>query len=268
MLSIFLIFSQSVNAKTDKTTAEYLRDKKHFSIMNPLAENIAEKAIKNTLKKEIQGKYKVNFDGYTLGSMKVGIFKNLVITGKKLKINDIEIPYVKLKSITDYNWIDYKQDPIVYKTDMTYAYEIHLSEESINIALKSQNYRKNIEKINKLAYPLFMIYDTTVKIKNDKLIIMMEYNLPLSPHKKNKVLKITTGFMVHENKIYAHKVALEDSYKKLPIDRITNLLNLLDPLTFTLSAIDTKKCNGRIENVKIIDDIIQINGKIFIKGEK
>ena len=35
-------------AQADKTSAEYLKNKKHFAIMNPLAEKIAEKAIKKS----------------------------------------------------------------------------------------------------------------------------------------------------------------------------------------------------------------------------
>ena len=67
-------------AKVDKTSAEYLKTKKHFAIMNPIVENIAEKAIKKTLQKEIgEGRYKVKFEGYTLGSMKKGIFTIIIL---------------------------------------------------------------------------------------------------------------------------------------------------------------------------------------------
>ena len=40
---INLFFIIPAFAKLDKTDAEYLRNKKHFSIMNPLAENIVKK---------------------------------------------------------------------------------------------------------------------------------------------------------------------------------------------------------------------------------
>ena len=35
-------------AKTDKISAEYLQNKKHFAILNPLAETAVEKIIKKT----------------------------------------------------------------------------------------------------------------------------------------------------------------------------------------------------------------------------
>ncbi len=258
-------FLSPVLAKTDKISAEYLTDKKHLSVMNPLVEKIAEKAIKKSLKKEFGGKYKVEFDGYTLKSMKAGIFKNLVIIGKNLNVDDIEIPYLSLKSITNYNWIDYRQEPLIYKSDMEFSYSMLLNEDSVNSALKNKNYPKKLEKINNIAYPLFTLYDTKVKIKHSKLYVIMEYNLPLSPFKRNKTFIVSTSLKVDNNKIYANNVNIDKSYGNLSLKKITNLINLLDPLTFTLSLMESKDCVGKVDNVKINDDIIEINGRINIK---
>lgn len=254
-----------VFAKTDKNSVEYLKEKKHLSLMNPVVEKIAEKAIKKSLKKEFKGSYKVDFDGYTLGSMRAGIFKNFVVKGKNLEIDEIEIPYLKLTSVTDYNWIDYKAEPMVYKSDMTFLYEMDLTEDSINSALKHKSYKKKIEKINNIAYPLFTLYETRVKIKNNKLYIIMEYNLPLASFKRNKMFIVSTSLKVENNKIYANNVNIDKSYGNLSLNKVTNLINLLDPLTFTLSLIESKDCQGRVDSVTIMDDIIKINGRINIK---
>ena len=85
-----------VIAKNDTTSEDYLKNRKHFSILNPLAECAAQKVIKKSLQKETKGKFKVKFDGYTLSSMKKGVFKNLEFSGKILTIDGIEIPYLKI----------------------------------------------------------------------------------------------------------------------------------------------------------------------------
>ncbi|MBE7710604.1 MAG: hypothetical protein E7Z92_00540 [Cyanobacteria bacterium SIG31] len=260
-----LILSTPALAKTDRDSSDYLKDRKHIALMNPLVEKVAEKAIKKSLKKEFGGNFNIELDGYTLSSMKKGIFKNLVITGKNLEVENIEVPYLHLKSITDYNWVDYKKDPIEYKSDMTFAYEMHLTEKSINTALKNKKYDKRLEKVNKIAYPLFTLYDARIRIKHDKVHIIMEYNIPLSPYKRNKTFMVSTGFKVDNNRIYASNVGIDNAYGKIPINKVTNLVNLLDPLTFTLSTMNTDNCYGRVESVKIIDNIIQINGKIYVK---
>ena len=49
--------------------------------------------------------------------MKKGIFKNLEITGTDIVSEGITIPYVHLKSLTDYNYVDYTKDPVEFKSD-------------------------------------------------------------------------------------------------------------------------------------------------------
>lgn len=272
MKKILLIFfilnllSTSVYAKVDKISEDYLKNKKHFSIINPIAEMIAEKTIKKSLKKETDGKYKVKFDGYTLSSMKQGIFKNLEFSGKNLIIDDIEVPYLKIKSNSDYNWIDYTQKPFVIKTDMNYAFEIYLTENSINTALNKKEYQARLDKVNNIAYPLFVINNVDVKVQNNKARFSVYYNFPIAPAKRDRVFHVTSGFRVENNKILASNIDYDKNYGNLQKNKVANLINLLDPLSFTLSLIDDKKCNARIENVKIVDNIIQINGKIYVKG--
>lgn len=265
-LILMLFATTSVYAKTDKTSAEYLQNKKHFSILNPFVEATVEKIIKKSLKKSTGENFKVKFDGYTLHSMKKGIFKNLELQGKDFQINDIDVKYLKLKSLTNYNKIDYNKKPIAIETDMVYAYEIHLTEQSINQALNSKEYKKSLEKINNKVYPLFSLYETYVQIKNNKLRITMEYNFPIAPSRKNKKVTITTGVKLERNKISADDILIDSNYNAVPAEQVAKLINLLDPLTFTLDLMNTTKCNARTENVKIIDNIIQINGKIYVKG--
>lgn len=271
---LFFIFFQfcfclPISAMTDKTSEEYLKNKKHFSILNPFAEHIAENIIKKSLKKETKGKFKVKFEGYTLLSMKSGIFKNLEFTGKNLNIDDIEIPYMKMKSISDYNWIDYNQKPVVIKSDMNYAFEVHLTENSINTALDKEEYQNVLNKVNNIAYPLFVIKNVDAKLTfNNKIRLIVCYNFPISPSRKDKVFYVTTGLKVENNRILATNVDLDKRYENLQKSKVVNLINLLDPLSFTLKILDDKKCNARIENVKIVDNIIQVNGKIYLKEER
>ena len=270
LLILILIFGAVLTpafADVDRFSSDNLKSKKHFAIMNPFAESIAQKVIKKTLKSETGSNYKVKFDGYTLSSMKKGIFKNLEISGKNLSIEGIEVPYLKIKTISDYNWIDYTQKPPVFKSDMTYWYEIYLSENSINQALKTKEYQKKLEKVNNKAYPLFVIYDVRVKLRHDKVHIIMDYNFPIAPSSKNRSFMISSDFKVEENKIKAYNIGLDNACGRLSAEKVANLINLLDPLSFTLGLMDKKKCNAKIENVKIVDNIIQINGKIFVKGE-
>lgn len=267
VISFSLILS--VQAQTDKISEDYLKNKKHLAISNPLVENIVEKAIKKSLKKEIgKGKYKVKFEGYTLLSMKKGIFKFLEIIGKNIVIEDIPVPYLKLKTISDYNWIDYRENPITIKTNTSFYYELELDEDSISKALDTKNYQKQLDKVNNIAYPLFRINDVKVRIRQDKTHIIIYYTLPLSNSKKNKTFMVSTDFKVDNGKVKASNVAFDSSYGKLPLDKVSNLVNLINPLNFTLDLLKDEKCKGQVENVKIVNNILKINGRIFIEAKK
>lgn len=268
LLLISSIFLPPVNAKTDKTGEDYLKNKKHLAIMNPIVENIAEKAIKRALKKEIgNGKYKVKFEGYTLGSMKKGIFKNLEITGKNIEVEEIPIHNLVLKSLTDYNWLDFKEDPIKIKSDITFSYDLELTEKSLNSALKQKDFQKTLEKVNRRAYPLFTLHDTRIRLRHNKVHIIMDFSLPLSSSNKKRSFMVSTDFKVENGKIRATNVGIDNAYGNLPLDKVTNLINLIDPLTFTLAQLNEQELKSQIENVKIEDNILKINGKIYVKGE-
>lgn len=265
IISAFLLVSSAYAA--DKVSADYLLNKKHFAPMNPVAEFAAETAIKKSLKKETGANFKVKFIGYTLSSMKAGVFKYLEISGKDIKIEGIALPYIKLKSVTTYNRVDYTKDPVEMLSDMTFDYELHLSEQSINDALKHEDYKKTIRNVNKRAYPLFMINDVRIKIKDNNVYVVMDYNFPINPVSKNRTFAVKSNFHVVNGIIKANNICIDKIYGSLPSDKVANLINLLDPLSFTLDIMNSNKCNGKIESIKLEDNLFHVNGKIYVKGD-
>ena len=233
-----------------------------------ISENIVSSAIKNALKKEAPGKYKIKFKGYSLGSIKKGIFKYLEITGKNIKTKDTEIPYFNIKSISNYNWIDYNQNPIVFKSDMEYDYVVHFSEKSINDALKTEEYEKTIRKVNKKVFPLLTVNKVTVKISNEKVYLLIDYNFPLAPMTDDKTVIVSSRLKVVNKEICACGIALENSYGNIPLQKVTGLVNVLNPLKFVQKLLNSENAEATVEEIKITDDIVIINGKIYIKGEE
>ena len=255
-------------AVIDKYSKEYLQSNKHFSPINPFVEMIVQHEIKSALKKETGGKYKVKFSGYTTSSMKQGIFKSLEITGKNIKANDAEVPYVYLKSLSDYNYIDYTQSPMIFKSDMKFAYELHLDENTLNTALKNKDYDKIIYTVNRLVYPIFVVKDVRAKISDNKLYVLMDYNLPVMKFKQDKTFIMTADFYIENSKIKSKNIKIENYYVKIPLNKVTKILNILSPLDFTLNLFDSKKCKGNIEKMNIVDNVFIIEGKILVKADK
>ena len=145
---------------------------------------------------------------------------------------------------------------------------MHLSEKSINDALETKEYQKILRRVNKVAYPMFTLNSSMVKIKNEKLYIIMAYNFPISPRSKDKTFMVSTKLKVVNNEVKPFNIHVDSAYGNIPIQKVTNLINMLNPLNFTIKLIEEKKCNCKIDEIKIADDIIIVNGKIFIKGDK
>ena len=257
----------NVYSATDKFSEEYLKNKSHFSPMNRFAESMVERGIKKALKKETGANFDVQFSGYTLSSMKKGIFKYLEITGVDVENNDIILPYVHLKSLSDYNYIDYKKNPIEFKSDMTFQYDIELSEDSINKALQEGDYQKIIKSVNLISGPLFEAKGVRTKIVNSKMYIIMDYNFPIIKASKDRMFIMTSDFIVEKGRIKAKNVHIDSSYGKISLNKVTNLINLLNPLEFTLNMLDNQQCQGKIENMNIVDNRVKVSGKIYVKGE-
>ena len=266
IIFMFLIVN-CVYAGTDKCSEEYLKGKTHFSLTRYIAERAVKKEIKKVLKKQTGANFDVKFEGYTLTSIKKGIFKYIEITGENAVLEDITIPYANLKSITDYNYIDYTKNPVAFKSDMTYSYEIMLSDESINTALKDSDYKKVLDKVNNIAKPFFVITGVRTKIVNNKFYIITDYNFPIAIA-KDRSFVAQSDFEVVKGVIKAKNVSIDTAYGNLGLNKVANLINYLNPIEFTIDELEKAGHKAIIENVNIVDNKVKIGGKIYIKGER
>lgn len=264
-LLLICFLSSNLVFAIDKYSVEYLQGKNHFLITKCLAEHAVKKAIKKAIKKETGTNFDVKFEGYTLSSIKRGVFKSIEIEGKDVNIDGITVPYVHLKSLDDYNYIDYTKNPIEFKCDMTYAYDLLLDDEAINAALKDSDYNKTIAKVNRIASPLFVVKGVRTKIVNDKLYIITDYNLPIAVT-KDRSFVAQSDFEVVNGVIKAKNVSIDTSYGNLGLNKVANLINYLNPLEFTLDVLDSGKQKTTVENINIVDNKVKVDGKIYVKG--
>ena len=268
-LAIFFIciFACQISFAHDKYSKEYLQSHRHAAFVNPFAEKAVEYAITRAIKKDTGAKFKVKFTAYTLSSMKQGIFKHLELKGKRIKIENIPIPSLHIVSLTDYNWVDYNCTPIKLRSDMTFNYEMILNEDSMNAAFTHPEYQKNINRINKIGYPFFRIYNIVSEIKDNRLHLTIEYNIPIASYTENKKLHVSSGLHVNSGKISMTNTPSEKNMSKNVFRKMISLINYVNPLEYTIDVINKNDAKIYIENVNIIDDKIKINGKIFVKGD-
>ena len=118
LLFLLLIIVLPAHAGYDKTSETYLKNRRHITPITPAVENFAQTVVKSALKKETGRNFKVKLSAYTLSSMRKGIFKSLDVYGNDVEIKGINLSFVHVYTLSDYNWIDYKQNPPVFKSDI------------------------------------------------------------------------------------------------------------------------------------------------------
>ena len=267
LLLITFVTTSMAFAGVDRLSQEYLQSTNHFTITKPIAEMVAKRAIKKALKKETGSNWDVVFEGYTTSSIKRGIFKNIELSANDVEFDGVQVPYIHLKSLTDYNYIDYTQSPMVFKSDMTYSYDLLLSDETINAALKDSDYMKVISKVNKIASSFFVVKGVRTKIIDNKMYIVTDYNLPIAVT-KDRSFVVQSDFEIVNGKIRAKNVSIDTAYGNLGLNKVANLINYLNPLEFTLDLIDENKYKGIVENVNIVDNKVKVDGKIYVKANQ
>ena len=123
------------------------------------------------------------------------------------------------------------------------------------------------EEAEKVINIIFQKYPYQLKIKNDRLHTIMSYNFPLAPKEKDRTFMVTSKLKIVNNEIFPDDVSYNSVYGNLPIQKVINLINMVNPMNFVVKMADSKQSKAKIKEIKIVDDIVIINGTIHIKGE-
>ena len=257
--SMCILPMNAAEVQNYKTAPKFVRITTNILGYNFIAKKIAQAALKKTLKKSANGEYKVNFDSFSGVDLKKGKFKSLTIEGKDISVDDeLFVSKLYLKTTSDFNYVDYKKNPIVFKTDIPMEYKIEFSEADLN---KSVTVGKTTEVLSSII-PLVSIDTPKLKLDNDKIKVNSALRIPFAKPVK---FSMTAGLKVEKGKVMfsdIHTSGIKGDFADRIISFI-NQQNLLDNLN--LNIFDNTDTNATVENVYIKDKTIFINGKMVIK---
>ncbi len=237
---------------------------------NFLAEKIGESLTKKAIKKNIvSGKVKVNLNSYSARDLKAGRFKSLEITGSDLDVEGIYISYLNAKTLCDFNYIPHdKNNNYIVKEDIPVAFKAEITEEDLNNTMNSSEYKRLINDINSIGgtFNLFEITSTTVNLKNGKMYYIVKYAMPFM--RKSKEVVISADINVENGKIVLNNAIFESKHRPTDIDSFSSVLNYINPLDFSAKILENKDAKFNIENVKIADKKITIDGRMTVLKDK
>lgn len=258
-LCAFLILSSAqVLAEEYSVAPAFVRATTNAMGYNLIAKKVAATALKSALNKSAKGDYKIKFDSFSGVDLKKGKFKNLTIDGENISVNDeFFVSKMHLKTTSDFNYVDYTKDPIVFKTDFPMDFNIEITEEDLNKSLKSNSTISTISSI----LPFVSISTPKVTLNNNKMKIASAINLPLG---KSLKFSMSAGLKVENGKIVFTNV--EASKKNDFTDQLVNMMNKQDILeNINLNLFEGSETNVKIEKVKIKDKTIYVDGNLIVK---
>lgn len=233
---------------------------------NLLATKTAQTILKNQIQKEAQGDFDVKLKSFSLSDLKAGRFKSLEITGKHIVADDVYLSMLKLKTICDYNYIvvDSKNKTTTFKEDFGMAFATTITETDLNNTMNANGYKSLIDEINSAgkSYKLFNITNSQAKLRNDKLMYIVQVQIPLI--NTTQKIVIASDVNVNNGKLHLSHTHILNNYFSVDLSNLSYIINYLNPLNFSLSILENKDATLTVREAVIKDNKIDIDGIIIV----
>ncbi len=230
-----------------------------------LSEKIAQFKIKEELRKSTKQNFNVSVKSYSIQDLLRGKFKAVTISGKNLNINGAHLTSLELKSLCDFNYVEFDKTPLKFKENMIVGFLTVISDEDLMKTMHSSGYldKLNCVNVHGCGITFFKLSGADVNIKNNKLHFKVKITSQLLLEKPLDV-EMSTDLHAQNGRIILTKIDLKNVVKGVDLSKVANQLNSVNPLTFSLEMFENKNTKMCINNVEIIGNKIVINGNIFI----
>lgn len=275
-LCVSLIFSISMAIASDITSYcatphdMSFKTTRFFSTISgftPLSQAIANSIIKNELTKATGEKnLKVKMKSFSANDLASGRFKSLDINGKNLNFDGVYISKFKASTICDFNYIKATPKTITFIDNFLMSYSMTITDDDLKRTVLSENYLTFLNSLN-LKFGkinLLELQNVDIALKDNKFYFvlnmnnkMFDYNVPLN-------INLSAKMQIQNGKIRVSEVTSEDSNKKYNLTKMTNLLNAINPLNFTVDILGNKHSKLAFNNFDINKNKIVLDGTIII----
>lgn len=235
---------------------------------NFVSRNIIESKIEDELKKETNSKFKVDIDSFFGTSILNGEFKSLKVSAKNYSYKDLFASNFNAQTICSYNKVSYDDKKLVINENVVLTYSTEITQQDLDKTVASSSYQKLLDRMSEDSFisSLFKIQNAGVKIREGRLVFKYEV-LPFPKYSIKgftKPVDIVFGanLKVEDNKIQLCDFDLNSI--KTSYSSILPLINLLNPLNYEVKVDKNTKGKLEVEEIKISEGKIKVNGYIFI----
>ena len=231
-----------------------------------LTEKIAQSVIRKNIKKSAQGDFSVKLKAYSARDMRAGRFQSFALHGKNVTMEDVYLSEFNLKTICDFNYIYLDKDwNMTVMEDMPMTFDIVVTQDDLNKTMQSKNYVRLLNDVNKLGGGFFSINSTSLKIKHDKIYYILKIAIPFVKNTQDVV--ICAGLKVENGNIKFANAAIMNKDYAVNVDKLTAILNYVNPLDFSVKVLENKDAKVNIKNVSVANNKISVDGTVVLLKE-
>ena len=276
LVFIFLMITSRANAQDcldycpkEKycLTNSFVRTVQTISGVNIVTSKIVAKIIKKSILKYAKGDIKVKVSSFSMADAKQGKFKRIIVNGKNVNIYSINISEIVAKTKCDWLHVDLKKSPIGLKEPVAADFSAKFSAEDLNNILKSVTYQKYFLsiKMNSQKLNILEISQPEISLKDDKFQLLSRVKVPLMGSFK---VKIVSDLKIYNNKIITDDLSILVDNMLLKVKSSKYFIDILNPLWFAQELLQEYDCKILLKNVKISNEMVNINGSFFLSKSK
>lgn len=232
---------------------------------NFLFTKVAELIIQRDLKKQLNSNFNVELYSFGGKNLIDGKFKAITVKSKKIASNDINVSNFSAKSLCDFNQIALMGNDIIYIENFLMDFETQITDADLKRTVLSKTYLDFINKIDVSfgAMTLFKVYDPTIAIVNNRIVMTIKTIIPSILSTKNLTVKIDAALGVEDEKIVFSDVNIGSS-RNVNLAPILPMVNKLNPFVIKTKIDNNNAATVKIKDVKIKNNIITARGLVII----
>lgn len=235
--------------------------------MNFLSRAIANSVVKSELKKSTGAKgFKVKMNSFSAKDLAAGRFRGLDISGDNLDFDGVYVTQFNANTVCDFNYVKATTKDIKFKENFIMKYNMTISDVDLRKTLLSKNYLTFLNSLNIKIGPmnLMELKDVDVKLKADKFYFILKMNNQIFGRNVPVTLNMSSKMKIENGQFKVSEVTFENFNQKISLTQLTNVLNLINPLNFTVDVLNNKNTKLALNNFDIKGNKIMLDGTVFV----
>ncbi len=235
--------------------------------MNFLSRAIANSVVKSELKKSTGAKgFKVKMNSFSAKDLAAGRFRGLDISGDNLDFDGVYVTQFNANTVCDFNYVKATTKDIKFKENFIMKYNMTISDVDLRKTLLSKNYLTFLNSLNIKVGPmnLMELKDVDIKLKADKFYFILKMNNQIFGRNVPVTLNMSSKMKIENSQFKVSEVTFENFNQKISLTQLTNVLNLINPLNFTVDVLNNKNTKLALNNFDIKGNKIMLDGTVFV----